>query len=85
MAISTDPPSESRKLDQLLNSAFPVLSDPDLEVIRAYEMKHQMGKETVGNMGYVIIDGAGQVQQMVIDPLFGRSAGKIIETLKGLQ
>jgi peroxiredoxin len=84
-AISVDPPSESQKLDELLDSAFPLLGDSSLRVISSYQMRHQMGGETVGNMGYVIIDETGLVRQLVVDPLFGRHAAKIIESLKGIQ
>jgi peroxiredoxin len=85
VAVSTDPPSESRKLDELLNGAFPLLGDSDLRVISAYQMRHQMGSETVGNMGYVIIDGRGVVRKISVDPLFGRHADAILGSLRGLQ
>jgi peroxiredoxin len=85
VAISVDPLSESRKLDQLLNGAFPLLEDPDLKVISAYQMRHQMGSGTVGNMGYAIIDRQGQVRKVEVDGAFGRHAGEIIESLKGLR
>ena len=85
VAISVDPPSELQKLDQLLNRVFPLLSDLDLKVIRAYQMEHQMGGDTVGNMGYVIIDGKGQVIKIAFDPLFGRHADVILQSLKERQ
>jgi peroxiredoxin len=84
VAVSTDPPSESRKLAQLLDGAFPLLSDPELRVIRPFLMEHQMGGEIVGNMGYVIIDGSGVVRKIVVDPLFGRHADAILQSLKEL-
>ena len=68
MAISADPPSESLKLDRLLDGAFPLLSDDDLQVISAYQMRHQMGSETVGNMGYAIVDGRGALRKVAVDP-----------------
>ncbi len=85
MAISVDPLRESRKLDQLLNGAFTLLSDPELRVIRPFLMEHQMGGETVGNMGYVIIDGSGVVRELKVDPLFGRHADAILGSLRELQ
>ena len=85
VAISVDPHAESQKLDELLNRAFPLLGDRDLRVISAYQMRHQMGSETVGNMGYVIIDGRGVVRKIAVDPLFGRHADSILESLRGLQ
>ena len=84
VAISADPPSELRKLDQLLNRAFPLLSDPGLKAIRAYQMEHQMGGTTVGNMGYVIIDRNELVRKIAVDPLFGRHADAILQSLKEL-
>lgn len=85
VTISVDPYSDQYKMDQLFGGALTLLADPGLQVIRAYQMEHKMGADTVGNMGYVIIDGAGQVRELVVDPLFGRHASKIIDALKGLQ
>ena len=85
VAISVDPPSESQKLDRLLNRVFPLLSDPELKVISAYRMEHQMGGATVGNMGYAIIDREGRVRKNEVDPLFGRRANAILQSLRELQ
>ena len=85
MTISVDEPEDLQKINQLLGGTFTLLTDPGLRVIRAYQMEHGMGGTIVGNMGYVIIDGAGRVREMEVDPLFGRHAGKIIESLKGLR
>lgn len=85
MAISVDPPQESRKLNQLLNGTFPLLSDPSLRVISAYGMLHQMGSSTVGNMGYAIVDGSGVLRHRAEDPLFGRRADEILAKLQALK
>jgi peroxiredoxin len=74
-----------QKMDQLLGGAFTLLSDPGLEAISAYDMEHQMGGSIMGNMGYVIIDKSGRIREHVINPLFGRHASDIIESLKELQ
>lgn len=84
VAISTDPPAESRKLDELLGGVLRLLSDPYLQVIRAFQMEHEMGGETVGNMGYAIIDGQGTVREIVVDPIFGQHADRILASLRGL-
>lgn len=84
VAISTDAPEESKKLDRLLEGAFPLVSDPDLKVINAFQMRHQMGSMTVGNMGYAIIDRQGQVRKVEVDGAFGRHADTIIQSLKVL-
>ena len=85
MAISVDPPSESRKMYQLLDGAFHLLGDPDLRVISAYQMRHQMGSGTVGNMGYAIIDRQGQVRKLEVDGAFGQHAEVILGSLRKLQ
>jgi peroxiredoxin len=85
VAISTDPAEESKKLDHLLERAFPLLSDPDLKVINAYQMRHNMGGMTVGNMGYAIIDRQGQVRKVEVDGAFGRHAEAILGSLRELQ
>lgn len=85
VAISADGLSESQKTDHVLGGAFPILADPELQVIGAYRMEHEMGGTTVGNMGYVIIDGKGDVREMVVDPLFGQHADAIVQSLKQLQ
>jgi peroxiredoxin len=85
VAISTDEAQELRKMDELLGGTFTLLSDPNLKVISAYQMEHQMGLSTVGNMGYVIVDRNGKVKKHQVDPLFGQHADSIIQTLKELE
>lgn len=85
VAVSTDRTLEQQKLDQLLDGTFTLLSDPGLQVISAYQMRHQMGSETVGNMGYAIIDGRGVVRKIAVDPLFGRHADRIVTSLRELE
>ena len=84
VAISTDPPSESQKTAELLDRAFPLLGDPELRVINAFQMRHQMGSQTTGDMGYVIVDGQGFVREVVSDPLFGKHARTILQSLRAL-
>ena len=84
VAISIDPYSDQYKMDQLFGGTLTLLADRDLRVISAYQMRHQMGSETVGNMGYVIIDGRGVVRKIAVDPLFGRHSDAILEFLRGL-
>jgi peroxiredoxin len=43
VAISVDPPEVSRKLAAQAGYAFPILSDPDGEVIRRYQLLHSGG------------------------------------------
>lgn len=85
VTISVDEPQDLQKTTQLLGGVFTMLTDPNLEVIRAYQMEHQMGGDIVGNMGYVIIDGQGLVRKMEVDPIFGRHADAILGSLRELQ
>ena len=82
VAISVDPPSESKQTDALLNGAFPLLQDAELKVIHTYGMEHSMGGMIYGNMGYVIIDRQGIVRSIAIDPSFGHHADTILDMLK---
>ena len=85
VAISVEDQEQTQKMDQLLGGAFTLLRDPDLEVIRAYRMEHRMGSSTIANMGYAIIDRNGTLTEVAVDPLFGRHADDIIDTLKNLK
>ena len=40
VAISVDSPEESRNLAQQAGYTFPILSDPNAEVIRRYDLVH---------------------------------------------
>lgn len=84
VAISADSAADTKKVDSLLNGAYPLLLDPDLKVIRTFRMDHDMGSETVGNMGYVIIDKQGIVRAMRVDPIFGSDADLILSTVRGM-
>jgi peroxiredoxin len=85
VAISVDPPGEGAKMTAFIESAFPVLGDPRKLVISSYGIEHQMGSETLANMGYVIVDGSGQVRHRVVDPSFGQHANEILAKLRALK
>jgi peroxiredoxin len=85
VTVSVDEPEDLQKINHLLGGTFTLLTDPGLRVIRAYHMEHKMGGATVGNMGYVIIDGRGVVRKMQVDPLFGRHAEAILGSLRELK
>lgn len=71
-------------MNELLGGAIPLLGDPSLEVIKAYRMEHSMGAETIGSMGYVIIDRQGVVRKIAIDPSFGQHSETILQELRAL-
>ena len=81
VAISVDPASESQKMDQVLHSAFRLLSDPDLRVIRHYQME-MMGGSPMADRGYAIIDPRGIVRVQTLDSNYGDHASKILAQLK---
>ena len=63
-----------------LGFAFPVLSNPSLDVIYLYNMKGQ--GSTMADMGYVLIDAAGRVRMRQIDHRFGDHADEIVEGVR---
>ena len=65
-----------------LGYAFPVLSNPSLDVIYRYSMKGQ--GSTMADMGYVLIDAAGRVRLRQIDHRFGEHVDEIVEHLRGM-
>lgn len=65
-----------------LEFAFPVLSNPSLDVVYLYSMKGH--GSTMADMGYVVIDAAGRVRVRQIDRRFGEHADEIVEHLRGM-
>jgi peroxiredoxin len=82
-AVSIDRPTDARRLRQELLLTLPILSDPDMTMIRAYGMKGE-GMQ-MGDMGYVIIDKAGRIRDRRIERNFGDNLAPVLSTLKGLQ
>jgi len=80
LGISIDTPEEAARLTRELGLPFPILSDPAMEVIRAYRMKAQ-GME-MADMGYVIIDKQGRIRARQIDRQFGERVGAMVQALR---
>ena len=80
VGISTDKPEESARLAKELNLPFAILSDPRMEVIRAYGMKGE-GME-MADMGYVVIDKQGRIRTRQIDRRMGENVGMIVRALR---
>ncbi|MBI4511628.1 MAG: peroxiredoxin family protein [Deltaproteobacteria bacterium] len=59
VAISVDPPDVTKKLAGDLGLAFPVLSDPQLSVIRAYGVED--GEKGIAWPSIFVIDGNGRI------------------------
>lgn len=80
LGISNDTPEASARLAKELNLPFQILSDPRMEVIRAYGMKGE-GME-MADMGYVVIDKQGRIRTRQVDRRFGENAGTIVRALR---
>lgn len=65
IAISVDPIETSRELAEQHGFTFPILSDPDLDVIRRYDLVHENAVEegvSVARPGEFLIDSTGTVR-----------------------
>jgi len=83
LGISIDPPSVARHTMTQLNLQFPLLSDPQMRVIRQYGMK---GKDMqMAHMGYVVIDSQGRIRARQIDPQFGEHAQDLLAIVQHLR
>jgi len=64
-AVSVDSTEDSRKLSQARGYTFPVLSDPQAEVIRRYGLLHPKGGEDghdIARPAEILIDPSGTVR-----------------------
>lgn len=87
--VNSDGPAESWRLKQITRTTLPVLLDRDLAVARQYDLLPKMGQPMgmmsgVGQMGFVVIDGAGVIRVQRVDLNFGSHAGQILEILSVL-
>ena len=75
-----DTPQEASQLAFDLGLTFPLLSDPNMLVVREYGME---GKEMgMPEMGYVIIDKQRRVRVQKIDRGFGENVDAILRALR---
>lgn len=80
LAISMDTPEQASKLALDLNLAFPVLSDPNMGIVREYGM---YGKQMrMPEMGYTVIDKQGRIRTEKVDRQFGENADAIVRALQ---
>ncbi len=85
--INSDTPDNSRRLKQITGIGLPVLLDRDLAFARQYDMLPKPGQPMgmmsgVGQMGFVIVDGAGMIRMQRVDLNFGQHAGQMLEILR---
>jgi len=64
VAISVDPVSDSRGLSEKAGLTFPLLSDPDKTVIRAYDLLHTAGHRgaDIARPAEFLLDRSGTVR-----------------------
>ena len=65
VAISVDPPQTSRNLAQQAGYTFPLLSDPNAEVIRRYDLVHAGAGEhgqDIARPAEFLLDSSGTVR-----------------------
>lgn len=80
LALSMDTPEEASKLALDLNLAFPILSDPNMGIVREYGM---YGKQMrMPEMGYAVIDKQGRIRTEEVDRQFGENADAIVRALQ---
>ena len=80
LGISIDTPDAAARLAKDLNLPFAILSDPRMEVIRAYGMKGE-GMD-MADMGWVVIDKQGRIRARQIDRRFGENVATIVRALR---
>ena len=81
LAISIDTPETAARLTKDLKLPFPILSDPRIEVIRAFGMKGE--GMAMAEMGYVVIDRQGRIRTRQLDRRFGENVGMIVRAVRG--
>ena len=79
MALSIDPPSVTGGTAARLGLHFPLLSDPQAQVIRQYRMYNPPAG--MAHMGYVLIDAPGQVRAREVDLHFDTHSAAILQRL----
>jgi peroxiredoxin len=65
VAISVDPPEVSRELSQKAGIAFPILSDPQADAIRKYDLVHKgagVGGHDIARPAEFLVDASGTVR-----------------------
>jgi peroxiredoxin len=83
LGISIDSPSVARRTVTQLGLQFPLLSDPQMRVIRQYGMKGE--RMQMADMGYIIIDRQGRLRARQIDRQFGEHGRDILAIVRHLR
>ena len=79
-AVSIDKPDQARQVAQEFKLSFPVLSDPEMQVIRPYGMKGE--RMEMADLGYVGIDREGRIRAKRADREFGDHVELLLHHLR---
>lgn len=90
MAISVDPPEVSRALSQKAGYTFSILSDPNAEVIRRYDLLHVGGGpdgHDIARPAEFLVDSSRMVRwvNFTEDVRVRARADEMLATAKGLR
>jgi peroxiredoxin len=80
LALSLDTFDQASKLAQDLSLPFPVLSDPDMGIVREYGMYSKQMR--MPEMGYAVIDKQGRIHTEEVDRQFGEHVNDILRGLR---
>jgi peroxiredoxin len=89
IAISVDPTETNRDLVRRYGFTFPILSDPNLEAIRRYDLVHENAVDdgvSIARPGEFLIDSSGTVRWLNVTENYWLRANPddIIEKAKAL-
>jgi len=68
-AVSIDKSDQARRVVEEFKLSYPILSDPDMQVIQPYGMKGE--RMEMAELGYVVIDREGRIRAKRVDREFG--------------
>jgi len=77
LAVSSDTLTLAVPMAAKLGLHFPVLSDPQAQLIHQYRMRNPLTNQAY--MGYVLIDASGRVRARELDPAFGAPSEVILQ------
>lgn len=79
-AVSIDKPPMAREVTKKFGLSFPILSDPEMTVVRQYGMKGD--RMEMAELGYVVIDRHGRIRGRRVDREFGDHVDSILHYVR---
>jgi len=62
LAIVVDPTAKNAEVVEHLGLSYPILSDPELQTIDAYDLRHDDGERSIARSATFVIDKEGVVR-----------------------